>query len=66
MNYGDPMVARGGNIDRRVSTSRRGNELEIGKALNGVAGQRGPLAQDTNDIKGSNRSITASESARWS
>src|SRR5690349_15290680 len=45
------MVARGGNIDRRVYRSRRGNELELGKALNDVAGQRGPLAHDTNDIK---------------
>src|SRR6266699_2619428 len=43
--------ARGAGIDRRVSRSRRGNELEIGKALNDVAGQRGPLAHDTNDIK---------------
>src|SRR5712692_8498128 len=45
------MIARGGDIDRRVSSSRRGNDLEIGKALNDVAGQRGPLAHDTNDIK---------------
>src|SRR6202051_753302 len=45
------MIARGGAIDRRVSKSRRGNELEIGKALNDVAGQRGPLTHDTNDIK---------------
>src|SRR5437870_8828271 len=44
------MVARG-DIYRRVYRSRRGNELEIGKALNDVAGQRGPLAHDTNDIK---------------
>ena len=51
MNHCDPMIARGGDIDRRVSRSRRGNELEIGKALNDVAGQRGPLAHDTNDIK---------------
>src|SRR5713226_9444116 len=41
----------GDDIDRRVSRSRRGNELEIGKALKDVAGQRGPLAHDTNDIK---------------
>jgi hypothetical protein len=33
------MIARSGDIDRRVSKSRRGNELEIGKALNDVAGQ---------------------------
>src|ERR1700692_1300205 len=45
------MVAGGGDIDRRVSSSRRGNELEIGKTLNDVARQRGPLAHDTNDIK---------------
>src|ERR1700736_5702837 len=45
------MIARGGDIDRRVSSSRRGYELEIGKALNDVAGQRSPLAHDTNDIK---------------
>jgi hypothetical protein len=45
------MVACGGDIDRRVSSSRRGNELEVGKALNHVARQRGPLAHDTNDIK---------------
>src|SRR3989449_3957964 len=46
------MIARGGDIDRRVYRSHRGNELEIRKALNDVAGQRGPLAHDTNDIKG--------------
>src|SRR3989454_895720 len=45
------MIARGGDIDRRVSRSRRGNEPEIGNARNDVAGQRGPLAHDTNDIK---------------
>jgi hypothetical protein len=45
------MIARGGHIDRRVSGSRRGNELEIEKALNAVAGQWGPFAHDTNDIK---------------
>src|SRR5690242_15876843 len=45
------MIARGGDIDRRVSRPRRGNELEIGKALNDVTGQRGPLAHDTDDIK---------------
>src|SRR6266853_693624 len=45
------IIARGDDIDRRVYRSRRGNELEIGKALNDVAGQRGPLAHDTNDIK---------------
>jgi hypothetical protein len=45
------MIARGGNINRRVYSSSRSNELEIGKALNDVAGQRGPLAHDTNHIK---------------
>src|SRR5205807_9924723 len=45
------MIARGSDIDRQVYSSRRGNELEIGKALNDVTGQRGPLAHDTNDIK---------------
>src|SRR5260370_41906503 len=45
------MIARGGDIDRRVYSSRRGNELEIGKALNDVAGQRSPLAHNTNNIK---------------
>src|SRR6202011_1406612 len=51
VNQCDPLIARGGDIDRRVYGSRRGNELEIGKALNDVAGQRGSLAHDTNDIK---------------
>src|SRR2546425_2927231 len=51
VNHRDPTVARGGDINRRVYRSRRGNEFEIGKALNDVAGQRGPLAHDTNDIK---------------
>ena len=45
------MIARGGHIGRRVSSPRRRYELEIGKALNDVAGQRCPLAHDTNDIK---------------
>src|SRR5260370_23847325 len=51
VNHCDPTIASAGDIDRRVSRSRRGNELEIGKALNDVAGQRGPLAHDTNDFK---------------
>src|ERR1700726_1225009 len=51
VNDGDPMIARGVDIDRSVSRSRRGDELELGKALNDVAGQRGSLAHDTNDIK---------------
>src|SRR3989454_2455412 len=51
VNHCDPMIARGGDIDRHVYRSRRGNELEIGQALNDVAGQRGPLAHDTNHIK---------------
>src|ERR1700732_5427089 len=45
------MIPRRVDIDRRVSRSRRGNELEIGKALNDAAGQRGPLAHDANDVK---------------
>ena len=51
VNHCDPTIARGGEIDRRVSRSRRGNEFEIGKALNDVAGQRRPLAHDANDVK---------------
>src|SRR3984885_16357560 len=51
VNDGDPMIARGVDIDRSVSRSRRGDELELGKALDDVAGQRGSLAHDTNDIK---------------
>src|SRR4029077_12122998 len=51
VNHCDPMIFRSDEIDRRVSKSRRGNELEIGKTLNDVAGQRGPLTHDTNDIK---------------
>src|SRR5260370_4926973 len=51
VNHRDPMIARGANINRRVYSSSRSNELEIGKALNDVAGQRGPLAHDTNHIK---------------
>src|SRR6202011_6175481 len=51
VNHCDPMIASGSDIDRRVYRSRRGNELEIRKALNDVAGQRGPLAHDTSDIK---------------
>src|SRR5258708_20391443 len=51
VNDGDPMIARGVDIDRGVSRSRRGDELELGKALNDVAGQRGSLAHDANDIK---------------
>src|SRR5258707_1555049 len=51
VNHCDPTIASAGDIDRRVSRSRRGNELEIRKALNDVAGQRGPLAHDTNDVK---------------
>src|SRR6478672_7230990 len=51
VNHSDPMIGCGGDIDRRVYSPRRGNELEIGKALNEVTGQWGPLAHDTNDIK---------------
>src|SRR5258708_32819861 len=51
VNHSDVMIARGDDINRRVYRSSRGNELEIRKALNDVAGQRGTLAQDTNDVK---------------
>src|SRR5882762_1512275 len=51
VNHCDPVLARSGDIDRRVSVPRRGNEPEIWKALNDVAGQRGPLAHDAYDIK---------------
>src|SRR5580704_4114868 len=45
------MITRGGDVDRGICGSSRGNQLEIGKALDDFAGQRGPLAHDTNDIK---------------
>jgi hypothetical protein len=45
------MIARSGHIDQRVSRSRRGDELEIGKAFYDAARQRGPLAHDANNIK---------------
>jgi putative transcriptional regulator len=45
------MIGGGNNIDRRVYRSRRGDELEIGKALDEVSGQRGPLTHDTHDVK---------------
>src|SRR5438128_5584910 len=51
MGNDDPAIGSRNDVDRGVSRSRRGNELEIGKALNDVAGQRGPLAHDTNDIE---------------
>src|SRR5882672_11242672 len=51
VNHCDPVLARSGDIDRRVSVPRRGNEPEIGKALNDVARQRGPLAHDAYDFK---------------
>src|SRR5579863_9273301 len=51
VNYRDPVVAGGGDIDRRVSGSRRGDELEIWKTVNDVARQRGAFPHDTNDIK---------------
>ena len=51
MNYCDPMIAGSGDIDRRVYRSRRGDELEIGKALDDDAGQWGPLTHDTDDVK---------------
>src|SRR6266568_1765416 len=51
VNHCDPMIARGGDIDRRVYRSRRGNELEIGKALDDVAGQRGSLAHYADHVE---------------
>src|SRR4029077_10039846 len=51
VNHRDPMIAGGGDIDRRVSSSRRGNELEVGKALNDAAGHLRPRAHDTKDIE---------------
>src|SRR6266481_5226404 len=51
VNHCDPMLARSGDIDRRVSRSGRGNELEIGKALDDDAGQWGSLTHDTDDVK---------------
>src|SRR3984893_1585331 len=51
VNHGDPTLSRGGDVDRRVSRSRRGNDFEIGQAFNDVAGQRGPLRHGTPDIK---------------
>ena len=45
------MIARGGDIDRRVRGSRRGNELEIGKTLNDGAGQRCSLAHDADHVE---------------
>src|SRR4029077_3712124 len=51
MNHCDPMIAGGSDIDRRVYRSRRGNELEIGKTLDHVSEQWGPLTHDTDDVK---------------
>jgi hypothetical protein len=51
MNHCYPVIAGGNDIDRRVYRSRRGNELEIGKALDDVSGQWGPLTHDTHDVK---------------
>src|ERR1700719_3700757 len=51
MNHFDPMVTGGRDIDRRVYMSRRGDELEIGKALDDVAGQWGPLAHEADDVE---------------
>src|SRR5258708_38528604 len=42
----DPAIGSRNHVDRGVSRSRRGNELEIGKALNDVPRQRGPLTHD--------------------
>src|SRR5260370_32317398 len=52
MDHSDPMIARSGDIDRGVYGSRRGNKLEIGKALDDVAGQWGALTHHTDDVKG--------------
>ncbi len=51
MDYCDPMIAGSGDVDRRVYRSRRGDELEIGKALDDDAGQWGSLTHDTDDVK---------------
>src|SRR5580658_6447726 len=51
MDYCDPMIAGSGDVDRRVYRSRRGDELEIGKALDDAAGQWRSLTHDTDDVK---------------
>src|SRR6266853_2441239 len=51
MNHCYPVIAGGNDIDRRVYRSRRGNELEIGKTLDDVSQQWGPLTHDTEDVK---------------
>jgi hypothetical protein len=65
MDYCDPMIAGSGDVDRRVYRSRRGDELEIGKALDDDAGQWGSLTHGTDNVKRQHRPITASGSARW-
>ena len=47
----DPAFARSGDVDRRLYRSRRGDELEIGKALDDDARQRGSLTHDTDDVE---------------
>src|ERR1700716_3384935 len=51
VNYCDPMIAGSSKVDRRVCRSRRGDELEIGEALDDAARQWGPLTHDTDDVK---------------
>jgi len=63
VNTAIPMLAAAAMSDRRIARPSR-HELDW-KALNDAARQRGPLAHGTHDIKRSNRSITASGSARW-
>src|SRR6266853_4762848 len=52
MNHSDPMIAGGGDIDRRVYRSGRGNEFEIGKAHDDVARERGAFTHNADDVKG--------------
>jgi hypothetical protein len=52
MGYRDPTICGSGDVDRRVYRSRRGDELEIGKALDDAAGQWRSLTHDTDDVKG--------------
>src|ERR1700680_527724 len=66
VNHCDPMLVRGGYIDRRVYGSRRGNELEIGRrsmTLRG-SGVRSRIAQTTSN--GRNLSTRADGSETWS
>jgi hypothetical protein len=45
------MFAGSGDVDRRLYRSRRGDELEIGKALDDDARQWGSLTHDTDDVE---------------